>query len=237
MRIRRSRSCHEQLNRAVSQQLIHVVGTFSRHSERRHPIQVLSLHSQWLTTSCQYVYCRIGMQKRHGHACGRVDDMLAIIEHEHQLFPGEGIRDTFSRNGAGGELKPERCGNGDRDKFGIRKWRELGDPGTIGKFWQKMPRDLDAEARLADPSLANQGDEAMRPNPIHHLGELGLSADQFGNGLRKVPGAAACFESDRHEAPQGAAVDPVRHPGATQAFEDALDLMLVDLACDPERDG
>jgi hypothetical protein len=34
VRIRRPRSRYEELDRAVSQQLIHIVGAFGRHSER-----------------------------------------------------------------------------------------------------------------------------------------------------------------------------------------------------------
>jgi len=157
VRIRRPRSRYEQLDRAVSQQLIHIVGTFSRHSERWHPIQVLSFHSQRLTTSRQHAYRRIGMQKHLGHAGRCVDHVLAIVEHEHQLLPAERIRDTFGRHSARGEFEPKRRGHGDRDKLGIGERRELGDPGSIGKFRQKMPRDLDAEVRLADPSLTPSG--------------------------------------------------------------------------------
>jgi len=73
------------------EQFIHIVGTFSRHSERWHPIQVLSFHSQRLTTSRQHAYRRIGMQKHLGHAGRCVDHVLAIVEHEHQLLPAERI--------------------------------------------------------------------------------------------------------------------------------------------------
>ncbi|HTC58724.1 MAG TPA: hypothetical protein VK691_01230, partial [Solirubrobacteraceae bacterium] len=87
--------------------------------------------------------------------------MLAIVEQEHQLLPAERIRDTFGRHSARGELQPERRGDRDWDKLGIGERRELGDPGSIDKFRQKMPHDLDREVGLADPSLARQRDEPM----------------------------------------------------------------------------
>jgi hypothetical protein len=244
VRIRRPRSCYEQLNRAVSQQLIHIVGTFSRHGERWHPIQLLSFHSQRLTTSRQHSYRRIGVQKHFGHAGRCVDHMLAIVDHEHQLLPAERIRDTFGRHSARGELETERCGHGDRNKLGIGDRREFGDPGSIGKFRQKTPRDLDTEVRLADPSLTRQRDEPMLRYESRHLGELCLSADQFRNGYAQALAAALhaaahdfrakCFDFG---GARGAVIDLVRHPGKAQAFEDAFALAPVDRAYSVERNG
>jgi len=53
-----------------------------------------------------------------------------------------------------------------------------------------MPRDLDREVGLADPSLARQRDEPMLRYEGRHLGELSLSADQFRNGYAQALAAA-----------------------------------------------
>jgi len=95
----------------------------------------------------------------------------------------------------------------------------------IGKFRQKMPRDLDAEVCLADPSLTRQRDEPMLRYEGRHLGELCLSADQFRNGYAQalaaaLPAAAhdfraVCFDFG---GARGISVDLVRHAGTAQAF-------------------
>ncbi len=49
-----------------------------------------------------------------------------------------------------------------------------------------MPRNFEAEPRLADAAFTDQGDQPLRRHQIRHLGELGLTADEFGNRLGKV---------------------------------------------------
>ena len=82
--------------------------------------------------------------------------MLAIVEHEEQPLRAEHVRDTLGRDRTSGKLEPECCGNGDGDESGISQWRQLGDPHPVGKFRQQLARDLEAETRLADPSLTGQ---------------------------------------------------------------------------------
>ena len=177
------------------------------------------------------------MQQYPAYSCSGFDHVLAIVEHYHQLPPRQCIRHTLGRHGTGPELEPERRGNGNRDKLGIGQRSEFGDSGPICKLREKLPRDFDAEACLADSSLTDQGDKAMRSHQLRHLGQLGLSADQLGNRLQKTDdGAAAGFRRDQLGVARAAGIGPVGHSGKAQPFENALDLVLVDLAGDLKGD-
>ena len=88
-----------------------------------------------------------------------------------------------------------------------------------------MPRDLDAEVGLADPSLTRQCDEPMLRYESRDLGELCLSADQFGDRYAEalaaaLRAAARDFRSDWFDfgGARGPTADLVRHAGTAQAF-------------------
>jgi hypothetical protein len=87
--------------------------------------------------------------------------MLAIVERQHELLRGERIRDAFGRYDVIGKVKTKRRGDRGRHEVRIRERRELDDPDPVGEFGQQAPCDLEAEARLADPSGAGQGDEPV----------------------------------------------------------------------------
>jgi len=85
VRLRRARPCDEQLNRAISQQILDILGAVGRHSERRHPVKALIRCSQRLAARRHHMCCRVGPQHCFSHARRGVDHMLAIIEHKQEL--------------------------------------------------------------------------------------------------------------------------------------------------------
>ena len=82
------------------------------------------------------------------------------------------------------EAEGARHGGG--DKLRTRQGAELGDEYAIGKSRQKMPRDLQAQSRLADAAGADQADQPMLGGQGRDCSEFGLSTDQFRNRLRQV---------------------------------------------------
>jgi hypothetical protein len=101
-----------------------------------------------------------------------------------------------------------------------------------------MPHDFDAEVRLTNPSLTDQGDEPMRPHGIRHLGQLGFSTDQLGNRSGKIAGAAVgCAAADFRRTARQASIRLVRHSGKAQSLENALAFPPVDCACRLEWEG
>jgi len=136
MRLRRARPRNEQPHGAVSQRVRRVLAALRRHRERRHQVETLTLCSQRLAARRHYARCRVGAKHCFGHACRGADEMLAIVEHQQELFRGERIRDAFGRYSAAGEVETELSGDGDRHEVGIRKRRELDSPNPVGEFWQ-----------------------------------------------------------------------------------------------------
>src|SRR5205807_560726 len=112
--------------------------------------------------------------------------MLAIVEHQQELFRGERIRDAFGRYSAAGEVETELSRDGHRHEVGIRKRRELNNPDPVGEFRQQASCDLEPEARLADPSGTRQCDQALGGGKAQDLVDLDVAADQFGNWLWQV---------------------------------------------------
>ena len=57
---------------------------------------------------------------------------------------------------------------------------------NVGKFRLHLLRDLEAEARLADLSLTDQRNQPIGRRVVRHVGDRGLSADQFGYALGEI---------------------------------------------------
>ena len=122
---------------------------------------------------------RIGAQHRLGHVRRRLDHVLAIVEDEQEAPPAERRRHPLGRLRGGGEREPERDRDGDRHQPGIRERRELGDPHPVGEARELLPRDLQAQPRLADAAGADQRDEPVSSQHLRHLRERSRAADQI----------------------------------------------------------
>ena len=186
LRLCRAGPRNEQPHGAVLQQVLRVPAALRRHGERRHPVKALTLCSQRLAARRQHARRRVGAEQCLGHARRGADEMLAIVEHQQELLRGERIRDAFGRYNVTGEVETELRGDGRRHEVGIRKRRELDSPDPVGEFRQQASCDLEAEARLADPSGTRQGDQAVGGGEAQDLLELDVAADQLGNRLGQV---------------------------------------------------
>ena len=185
-----ARPLDEQPDGAIAKRVLAIRAAFRGDSERRYPVNPLALRPERLAAGGDHPHCRVGAQQRLGHSRRRVDHMLAIVEHKHELLRAERVRDGLRRCRARSEFEPERGSDGDRDEVGIGQRRQLDGPNPIGEFRQQVSCDLKAEPGLADASGAGQGDEAMGGAEVQDLGQLGVAADQFGNRLRQVRGRA-----------------------------------------------
>jgi len=175
---------------SIAKRVLAIRAAFGRDSERRYPVNRLALGPERFAACGDHAYCRIGTQQRIGQARRCVDHMLAIVEHNHDLLRTERVRRGLRRCRARNEFKPECGGDGDRDEVRIGQRRQLGGPDPIGERRQLLSCDLEAKPRLADASGAGQGDQAVGGAKAQDLGQLGVTADQFGNLLRQVRGRA-----------------------------------------------
>jgi hypothetical protein len=95
VRVRIAGPGNKQASSTMSQHLVRVLCTFRGHTERQHPIDALARYSQWFAAGGYHTRPRVGARQRLGHACRRIDDMLAIVEHEKQPLRPECIGYTL----------------------------------------------------------------------------------------------------------------------------------------------
>src|SRR5258708_6678700 len=84
----RGRACSldEQPDGAVLQGILAIRATFCGDRERRYRVNPLALCPKRLAAGGDHPRCRVGAQQRLGHPRRRVDHMLAIVEHQHELL-------------------------------------------------------------------------------------------------------------------------------------------------------
>ncbi len=80
--VHRSRPRHEQLDGGGFQQMLPILGSLRRQREREHAIDVLPRRAERLAAGRHDAGVRIGVQQSRGHAGRRLDDVLAIVQHE-----------------------------------------------------------------------------------------------------------------------------------------------------------
>ena len=129
---------------------------------------------------------RAGPQHGLGQRRGRVDHVLAVVEHQQELPAGQRMWPRAAGDVAGAEFEPDRRGDRGRNQAGIGKRRELGEPDAVGKFRQQLARGRDGEPRLADAAGAGEGDQPMRGGKADDFAQFIVPPDQLGDRLRQV---------------------------------------------------
>ena len=177
---------NEQPHRAVPEDVVRVLDALRRHIERRDPVDVLAGDAQRLAAGRQTARAGAGAQQRLGHAGRRLDHVLAVVEDQQELLGADRARDTLGRHGARSEREAERARHGGRDELGIDKRPSSAThtpSGNLGRRWLATSRPSrvlpmpPAPTRLTSRCSVASGRDFC---------ELGLSADQFRNRLRKV---------------------------------------------------
>ena len=183
--VQRLRPRHEQLDRGRVQHILVLLAALRGHLKREHPVDVLPRRAQRLAAGRQHSRVRIGAQQRRGHAGRRLDHVLAIVQHDQETLGGHGRRHPLGRFRAG-ECEPESHRDRGRHQPRIRQRRELGHPHPVRVARQVLPRDLQAQPRLADTTRPDQRDEPVDAEQLRHLRERGIPADQLRCRRRQV---------------------------------------------------
>jgi hypothetical protein len=85
----------KQPDSAILRKIALTLGGRHRGSEGWHGVDPLSVYVERLAGCCNDVCRRIGAQQRLAHRRRCIDDMLAIVEHDEELFAAQRIGDTF----------------------------------------------------------------------------------------------------------------------------------------------
>jgi hypothetical protein len=111
---------HEQLDRGSVQQIAVLLDSLGRHLEGEHTVDVFSGRAQWLAAGRQHADVGIGPHERHRHAGRRLDQMLAVVEHEQEALATECRGHALGLLRADRHRQSERAGDRDRHEPRVR---------------------------------------------------------------------------------------------------------------------
>jgi hypothetical protein len=152
-------SLGEQRHRIAERQRVDPVGMFAVDAERE-------------LAGGEDANPQSGPQERCHQFGDRVDDVLAVVEHDQHVRAAQAL----DQGRLGGAVGVERDGDGVTDRFGRAGCFETHEPGAVGRL--EPPSHLEREARLADAGRADERHEPVRGEKLARLRALAVSADQ-----------------------------------------------------------
>ena len=164
------------------------------HAERRHAIGVLAVDPQRLPARREQHDARARAQERAGQLRGRLDEMLAIVEHEQDRAVGQVLDQAIERGPARILAQPERGAGRRSDMLGGGQRRELDQPDAVARAVEQLGRGLQRESRLAGAAGAGQRHEPRAPQQVRDVGDLALAPDQRARLLGQVVAQARIAE-------------------------------------------
>ena len=133
---------HEQVDRVVERQ-------------RGQRPQRLTGDGERLTTRREHVELAAVRDQIGNDVCDLGDDVLAVVEHEEQLAPGEVLAQAIERSGGGARAVLRLDAEGGRDRRGdvchVADRRQVRQPDAVGMPVQPAACDLDRESRSPTP--------------------------------------------------------------------------------------
>ena len=138
----------------------------------------LAGHAQRFATRGHEPQARAAAQQFFGHGGGGVDEMLAVVEHDHQLA----ITDHVREPGGVGYVERGRDRRGHRG--GITDGRKLNDVATIGERDRFGARHLERQPRLPHSPRAHEGQKSMLRGKAGELAQLVVASDERGERFR-----------------------------------------------------
>jgi hypothetical protein len=162
-----------------------------------HRVQHLAGEPQRLSAGRQDPHPGRARQQRGDQHRGRVDQVLAVVQHqqhpavaEHLHQAVDGVRESGHHPDAGPSQQRE---HGRRDPVRIRHGPQFHHP----RLGVEPGRHLDREPRLAHSAGAGQRHQPVVPQAVQHRGQIGVPADERG-------------PAHGHVAPPGRRVGPQR---------------------------
>jgi len=120
-------------------------------------------------------------REQTGQVCRRRQHLLEVVEHQQQLsiaqLARQPLRDGL-RSAATTDAQFARDGRGDEQRVANR--RQIDEHDAVGEAVLDGPRQLDRQARFADPAGAGQGEQAdlFVEQPLGGLSERVFPPDQ-----------------------------------------------------------
>jgi hypothetical protein len=176
-----------------------------RHRQRRHRQHRLGIDGQRFPAGGQHPQPARGAQQQAGQLGGRVDQVLAVVQHQQQLPPGQVLRQRGGRRVPGPVLQAQRL----RDGLGHQRLLpQLVQPDQLPPVAERprQPgRGAQRQPGLAHPAGPGQCHQPRPSQQLPDLGQLTAVADEAGQLGWQIPG----YAPRRHSisAPGSAATD------------------------------
>ena len=161
-----------------------VVGVFDR--QRRHPPHRLTAHAQRLTARRQHLRARRRARETIDQGGGRVDHVLAVVEHHQRPLVGQEPAHHVGRFHSGARRRTDRRRDRAGHQRGIDQRRQFDKPHPCRKLIDQTGRDLDRQTCLADPADAGQRHHPRRAHQPGDRRQLLLPADEHRPFRREV---------------------------------------------------
>ncbi len=169
----------EQNDRFVLSHLVERFGsTFAGQFEWRHGDHVFARHLERLPAGGDHADVRSGTKGLSDELSSRIENVLAVVEHQQQLFvPPEGPQD-LQRLHAGLVTEVNCCKHGAGHEGRIAHLGEFDQPGAVAKSAREVGRGTQCEPGLPHAPGSNEGDESGHRELRPDLGEFATTAHE-----------------------------------------------------------
>ena len=185
---RRGRPLGEQPDRVVAlRSQVEALGAVSGGSaERRHLPDALGGDAQRLAAGGDDLESGRAGQQPLAQAGARVDQVLAVVQHQQHAAMPEGLGERVEQRPAWLLVDADDGGQPGHDVLGLPQVAELDEPGAVREVARDGVEQPEREPRLADAAGAAQGHRAHHAQQLTQLADLGRAADETAELFRPV---------------------------------------------------
>ena len=149
-----------------------------RERERRHQPGALAAAPERLAARGHDAEPWAANEQRLRQAGARLDQMLAVVEHEQRIPIAQRLEQGVPRRADAVAAHAQRVGHVVRHELGIRKWGELHPRDSVRVLRAQAGGHLEGETGLAAAARAGEREEPRTLEQLLHGRRLALAADK-----------------------------------------------------------
>ena len=185
---------------------------FVRERQRRHPPGRFAGHPDRLTARREDRQLRAGAQERDDEFGARVEQVLAVVEHEEHRTVTEEPRKCVGCGAARLVREAERPDRRYRHHLGIGDRREIDEPHIAVELGCRLGGDLHRQPGLTDAARAGQGHQPVLGQGLDHVVRQGDATHEPRQLHGKAIGNDAAGGAQRRKLDVQVRMTHLRHP-------------------------
>jgi hypothetical protein len=162
------------------------VGYLVGHLERRNAVDGLALDPHDFATGRQDRHARAQAHQGIDQGCHRLDQVLAIVEHEQEVPVADAGRERLGGDPLAAKLQSQRAGHRGGNESGVGKRRQLDEPRPILEVGEQVADGLHGERGLSDPARPGQCHHPIGGHEIMHALHRQRPTNQPGDDQREI---------------------------------------------------